>query len=80
MDKGEIVTIMERLLLQIEEEDIGISLLTTHFQNKDELNFFQPVDRERVSAILKILSDDSKRHKQMLDKIVSHLGENYREK
>ncbi len=75
MEKEEIKEIMDKLFREIEEEDIGISLFTTFYQNQDDLHFFKAEDRERVLKILKKLSDDSKRHKELLEKIISSLGE-----
>lgn len=66
--------IIRKLLAEIEEEDIGISLLTTFYQNKDELDFFRDFDRERVQKILRALSEDSKRHKELLEKAVAELA------
>ncbi|HLD50002.1 MAG TPA: hypothetical protein VJC08_02260 [bacterium] len=80
MKKEEIKEIMDKLLREIEEEDIGISLFSTFYQNQDELHFFKAEDRERVSKILKKLSDDSKHHKGILEKIINALGEKFYEK
>jgi len=71
--KEEIKQMIERLIEEMQEEDIGISLFTTHYQDHGELNFFTAPDRERVGAILKKLSEDSKRHKKILEKIINHL-------
>ena len=65
---------IDKLLGEIEEEEVGISLLTTQYQNQEELSFFSPEDRERVMLILKKLSDDSHQHKRLLEKIITHLG------
>ena len=78
--KEEIKEIMEKLLGEIEEEDIGISLFSTFYQNQDDLLFFKPEDRERILKILKKLSDDSKRHKELLENIINALGEKLYEK
>ena len=80
MRKEEIAEIMDKLLREIEEEDIGISLLSTFYQSDEELRFFKEEDRERVLKILKRLSDDSKRHKVMLEKIIDALGKRLHEK
>lgn len=65
--------IIEKLLGEIEEEDIGISLLTTHYSNQGELKFFKEDDRRRVMEVLEQLAEDSKRHKKILNTIVGHL-------
>lgn len=75
MERKDIIEIMDKLLTEIEEEDIGISLLATFCQNESELSFFKVDDCERVLKILRRLSDDSKRHKEMLEKIISAFGE-----
>lgn len=65
---------IDKLLGEIEEEEVGISLLTTHYQNQEELAFFGREDRERVMMILKKLADDGHRHKRLLEKIITQLG------
>jgi hypothetical protein len=80
MDKERTKEIIDRLLREIEEEDIGISLFSTFYQNQVDLCFFKPDDRERVSHILKKLSDDSSRHKKELEEIIVHLGRSFDEK
>lgn len=73
MTKEEIKKLIQKLLSDIEEEDIGISLFSTFYQNDEELRLFQKEDREQVLKILKKLSDDSKRHKTILEKVIHHL-------
>ncbi len=74
MTKGEIKEIMKKLLKEIEEEDIGISLFSTFCESQEELAFFKEEDREWVVRILKRLSEDSKRHKAMLESLIDSLG------
>lgn len=80
MKKEEIKGTIEKLLADIEEEDIGISLFSTFYQTGEELHFFKEEDRERVLKILKKLSDDSKRHKGILAKVIAHLEKKIHEK
>lgn len=75
MRKDKVKEIIERLLHEIEEEDIGISLFTICYQNEDELKFFKNEDEEKVCKILKRVSEDSRRHKEILERIITHLGE-----
>ncbi len=74
MHKEEMKEIMEKLLREMEEEDIGICLFSTFCQNEDELRFFKDEDRERILKILKKLSEDSRRHKGIIEKIVGEFG------
>ncbi len=78
--KEELRAIMEGLIREIEEEDIGISLFSTFYQTEDELQFFKKEDREIVLKTLKRLSEDSKRHKEILRRIIFLLEKKYHEK
>ncbi len=79
MKKEQLKAIIGKLLTDIEEEDIGISLFSTFYQNQEELCFFAEQDREQVIKILKKLSDDSKRHKTIVMKVIQHLERKYYE-
>ncbi len=74
MKKKDIDLMINKLLTEVEEEDVGISLFNTFYQNEEERSFFSEADRGRVLAILKKLSEDSKEHKAVLEKIVTALG------
>jgi len=80
MQKKEMKQMIERLLEEMEEEDIGIGLLDLHCQDSGQLKFFSEPDSGHVKKILKKLSDDSKRHKKILERIITHLGKKYHEK
>jgi len=73
MKKDEIEALINRLLAEIEEEDVGISLFSTFYQNEAELAFFTKEDRKQVAALLQKLSKDSKHHKGILEKIIGRL-------
>ena len=73
--KEKIKTLIVRLLQEIEEEDISISLFTLHYQDEEELRFFSAADRQRVFEILARVSEDSVRHKEIIKKIVDFLEE-----
>lgn len=73
MDKKDIKAFILKLVNEIEEEDIGISLFTTFYRNEDELIFFNPAHRERILKIFKGVSEDSLRHKKMIKTIISEM-------
>lgn len=75
MKKPQIKNLIDHLLAELQEEDIGISLFTTHYQNKEELNFFAARDKERVLKILERLSAESVHHKQILREIIDMFTE-----
>ncbi|MDP3920601.1 MAG: hypothetical protein Q8R76_07340 [Candidatus Omnitrophota bacterium] len=66
-----------KLLVDMEEEDVAISLFDIFMKNTDELEYFPEEERSRVVKILKRLSDDSKRHKEMLWEIIDRLGKGH---
>lgn len=73
MEKGKLQEIIRKLLREVEEEDIGISLLSAHYQSSEELTFFSKESQESVLKILSKLCEDSKRHKGILISIVESL-------
>ncbi len=79
MNKEDIKRVIERLLHEVEEEDIGISLFSTYCQAEDELLFFKEEDRVRILKIFKRVSEDSQRHKKILMRVIEHLGKKYHE-
>jgi len=66
--------IIDRLMNEIEEEDIGICLFSTCYQNPEELSFFKDQDRERVCKMLQKVSEDSRNHKKILGQVIAELG------
>ena len=70
MKKEQLRAMTEELIREIEEEDIGISLYSTFYQTEDELQFFKKEDREIVLKTLKRLAEDSKRHKEILRRVI----------
>ena len=80
MKKEELKEIIDKLLREIEEEDIGISLFSTFYQNEKDLHFFKEEDRGRVVKILRKVSEDSKRHKNILTKLIGLLEKKTHEK
>lgn len=80
MRKDEVRKIIGKFLHEIEEEDVGISLFSSFYQNDDELDFFKEEDRKRVLKILGKLSEDSRRHKHILKEVIEVLEQNCHEK
>lgn len=75
MEPGQIRLLINKILADVEEEDIGISLLSRQYQNSQELSLFSVEDQDKILRILERLSKDSERHKQMLQELVEFLGE-----
>lgn len=75
MDANKIRALIQKLLAEVEEEDISISLLSRQYQNEQELAFFSEVEREKVERALEQLVEDSLRHKKMLEDLIHFFGE-----
>ncbi len=76
-EKENIKNIIDLLLVDIEEEEVGISLLSTFYQNEEELTLFSNGNKKTVMRILKRLADDSMRHKQIVEEIIDLLSKEY---
>jgi len=79
MNSEQLHGMINRILADVEEEDVGISLLSRHYQNQDELSLFNEADRKTVYQILEKLSKDSEQHKRMLQELIDFLGEKLHE-
>ena len=74
MEPEQIRLLINKVLSDVEEEDIGISLLSRQYRNQHELSLFKSDDQEKTIRILEKISQDSERHKQMLQELVGFLG------
>ena len=79
LKKEKIKEMIDKLLTEIEEEEVGISLFTTHYRNQEELNFFKSPDKQRVMQIIERITADSNKHKKLLETLVGHLGKKMQE-
>ncbi len=73
MSNDGILKISRDLFKEIEEEDIAISLFTAFCANDADLRFFSEEDQAEVKCFLKILINESTRHKQILERITDLL-------
>ena len=53
----------------LQEEELDLYVLTMHYRNDGDLNYFPELDRKRIRSILDILIQDTKRHAQLLREI-----------
>ncbi len=61
---------MRKIAHCLEEEELDIYLLLIYSLSSDDMNFFEEKDRQRVQEIFKILTEDTKRHSELLRLIV----------
>lgn len=53
----------------LQEEELDLYVLTMHYRNDGDLNYFSDADRKRIKNILDVLIQDTKRHAQLLKDI-----------
>ena len=54
----------------LQEEEMDLFLLTLHYRNDGDLNFFPHEDRKRVRKILGVLIQDTQRHSDLIKSIL----------
>ena len=54
----------------LEEEELDLYVLTMHYLNDGDLNYFNASDRRRVKSIFDILIQDTQRHAELLKNIL----------
>lgn len=54
----------------LEEEETDIYVMSIYSADCDDMMYFEEKDRERVRAIFKILTEDTRRHAELLRLIV----------
>lgn len=54
----------------LQEEELDLYVLTMHYRNDGDLNYFNEPDRRKVKDIFDILIEDTQRHAELLKKIL----------
>lgn len=78
MKKPKLREMILKLFEGIEEEDISISLFVIYYQDKKELAFFSERDQAKAIQLLNRIAEDSRRHKEMLKKIIGILEDSFK--
>ena len=63
-------TLKDQLVTMRQAEELDLNVLAMHYQNDADLNYFPETDRKRIRSILDVLIQDTKRHAEVLEKIV----------
>ena len=63
-------TFTEKLALILNDEETDLYILTLHYRNKTDLDYFNPQDRKRIQHILDILIKDTKHHSELLEQTI----------
>lgn len=65
---------VRKIFRALEEEEEDLYVLTMHYLNSEDLNFFGEKDRVRIRKILETLIHDTKQHSDLL-KLILELTE-----
>ncbi len=60
----------EKLAQLLQEEEMDLYILTLHYRNDGDLNFFPEPDRKQVKKILDVLIHDTQKHSDILQSII----------
>jgi hypothetical protein len=60
----------DQLARLLQEEEMDLFILTMHYRNDGDLNYFPEADRGQVKSIFDTLIQDTRRHAQLLNRII----------
>ena len=63
-----------KIFRALEEEEEDLYVLTMHYLNSEDLNFFEEKNWPRIKKIFEVLIQDTKRHSELL-KLILELSE-----
>jgi hypothetical protein len=59
-----------KLARMLNDEEVDLYVLSLHYRNNEDLNYFSEEDQKRVKSIFDILIKDTKHHAELLELIV----------
>lgn len=62
--------VKHKLTQLLQEEETDLYILTLHYRNDGDLNFFPEADRKQVKKILDVLIQDTQRHSEVIQLII----------
>ena len=65
--------LLRRLSLVEDQEESELFLFGLYLDNKEDLQFFNDQEKERVKGYLRFLIEDSRRHKDILNQIMEEV-------
>ena len=60
----------DKLAHLLQEEEMDLFILTLHYRNDGDLNFFPHADRKRVKKILDVLIQDTQKHSDIIKSMI----------
>lgn len=67
-------SVKDKLAHLLQEEEMDLFILTLHYRNDGDLNFFPHTDRKRVKKILDVLIHDTQKHSEILKSMIDEEG------
>ena len=64
------VSFKNKIRQLLQEEEVDQYVLTMHYLNDGDLNYFSADDRRKIKGIFDILIHDTKRHAELLKQIL----------
>ncbi len=68
---------IERFLWELskaeDEEGVDLYLLSLHFENKSDLEFFTEVEKNEIKKLLSVLMTDTEKHLRLLNEMSEEL-------
>ena len=61
-------TFTEKLVQTLNDEETDLYVLTLHYRNKGDLEYFTPQDQEKIRKIFDVLIKDTKHHSELLER------------
>ena len=65
--------IVRRLVRQLQEEEMDVYTMMLYTMGREDIEYFDPKDREEVKRIFSVLMDDTKHHQEIL-RLMIELG------
>ena len=59
-----------KLTRLLQEEEVDLYVLSMHYRNDGDLNYFPEPDRKKIKGIFDILIHDTKQHSEILKRIL----------
>lgn len=63
-------SVKDKLAKLLQEEETDLYILTLHYRNDGDLNFFGEADRKRVRKILDTLINDTQKHSDIIKSLI----------
>lgn len=71
--KNELEELLYKLSLAEDEEDGELFLFRLYLQDDEDLNYFNPQEKEEIKGLLKLLIEDTRRHTELIGEMIGEI-------